>query len=106
MAALLKINTATSPVSLKQASGTDYDYAVNLILAQFTGSASNANITVNPANTTGLTLIGTFTDTYLNATPGQHPIGTTPVSVTYSFYQDQNAVAETITRPEIGRAHV
>jgi hypothetical protein len=99
MAALLKINTATTPVSLKQASGTDYDYAVNLILTQFTASVSNANITVNPASTTGLTLIGTFTDTYLNATPGQHPIGTTPISVTYNFYQDQSAAAETLTRP-------
>jgi len=99
MAALLKINTATSPKSLKQASGTDYDYAVNLILTQLIGSTSNANITVNPANTTGLTLIGTFTDTYLNAAVGAHPIGTTPVSVTYNFYQDQQVAAESITRP-------
>lgn len=99
MATLLKLNTASSPTSLKQFSGSDYDYAVNLILTQFTTSTSNANIYVNPANTTGLTLIGTFTDTYLNATPGQHPIGTTPVSVTYNFYQDQQAVAESITRP-------
>lgn len=100
MAALLKLNTATSPASLKEASGTDYDFAVDLILTALGTGTSNANIYVNPSNVSTLTLIGSFTDTYLNANPGDHPIGTTPVSQTYSFYQDQQSVVESsITRP-------
>jgi len=81
-------------------SSADLDYSVHQILSAFASSDTDiGSIQVNPAITTGLTLIGTFTDTYLNATPGQHPIGTTPVSTTYNFYQNLGSASESLTRP-------
>jgi len=100
MATALKINTATSPVSLKEMSGTEFEYAINQMLTTFAGTQTGVGtLSVNPASTTGLTSIGTFTDTYINALPGAHPVGTTPLSVTYTFYQDQGSAAESLTRP-------
>jgi hypothetical protein len=100
MAAFLKLDTSTSPPSVKQASGTDYDYAVNEILSLFAASDTGVGtVSVNPASTVGLTSIGTFTDTYYNALPGDHPIGTTPISTLYTFYQDRQTATESLTRP-------
>ena len=83
MAAQLKIN-ATSPVSLKQMSGTDYDYTTYQILNTFAASDTGVGtLSVNPASTTGLTSVGTFTDTYYDVgAPGTHPVGTTVTSTT------------------------
>lgn len=93
MAAQLKIST--SPSGLKQMSGTDYEYQIYQILAGFASSSTGVGtVQVNPASTTGLTLIGTFTDTYFNALPGDHPVGTTPISVSYNFYQDLQTASE------------
>lgn len=100
MATQLKINLATSPVSIKEMSGTELDYSVNKILTAFIANDTDiGSIQVNPANTTGLTLIGSFTDTYIPSTPGTHPIGTTPTSTTYNFYQNQGSAAESLVRP-------
>lgn len=100
MAAFLKLDTTTSPPSTKQASGTDYHYAVNQILTSFASSSTGVGtLSVNPASTTGLTSIGTFTDTYYNADAGQHPIGTSISSATYTFYQDLQSASESLTRP-------
>ena len=99
MATQLKINTG-SPISLKEMSAAEIDYSVHQILTAFAATDTGiGSIQVNPGSTTGLTLIGTFTDTYLNATPGQHPIGTTPVSTTYNFYQNLGSTSESLTRP-------
>jgi hypothetical protein len=100
MAAQLKIN-ATSPVSLKQMSGTDYDYTTYQILNTFAASDTGVGtFSVNPASTTGLTSVGTFTDTYYDVgAPGTHPVGTTVTSTTYTFYQDLQSAAESLTRP-------
>ena len=48
-------------------------------------------IVVNPASTTGLTFIGSFTDTKRGDAVGVHPVGTGVSSVTYNFYQDRAA---------------
>ena len=48
-------------------------------------------IVVNPASTTGLTFIGSFTDTKRLNAVGSHPVGTSVSSVTYNFYQDRAA---------------
>ena len=101
MAIQLKINTATSPASLKEMTSADIDYSVNLLLASLASSDVDVgSVQINPGSTAGLTLIGSFTDTYLNSTPGAHPIGTTPISTTYNFYQNQNSgAAESLTIP-------
>ena len=46
-------------------------------------------LVVNPASTTGLTFIGSFTDTKRLNAVGSHPVGTSVSSVTYNFYQDR-----------------
>ncbi len=46
-------------------------------------------IVVNPSSTTGLTAIGSFTDTKRLNAVGSHPVGTSVNSVTYNFYQDR-----------------
>jgi len=102
MAAQLKINTATSPVSLKEMSGTDYDYTTYQILNTFAATDTGVGtFSVNPASTTGLTSVGTFTDTYFDVgAPGTHPVGTTVTSTTYTFYQDlQSASEASLVRP-------
>ncbi len=101
MAAFLKINTSTSPVSLKEASGTDYDYAVNVILNNFASSNTGVGtVSINPVSTTGLTSIGTFTDTYRNFAVGTHPAANTITTAnTYTAYQDLQSATESITRP-------
>lgn len=100
MAAQLKLN-ATSPVSLKEMSGTDYDYTTYQILNTFASSDTGVGtVSVNPASTTGLTSIGTFTDTYYDVgAPGTHPVGTTVTSTNYTFYQDLQSASESLTRP-------
>lgn len=100
MAAFLKNDASTNPDSLKQASGTDYQYSVDQILTTFAATDTGVGtLSVNPASTTGLTSIGTFTDTYYPYDQNQHPVGTTITSTTYTFYQDLQSATETLTRP-------
>jgi hypothetical protein len=97
----LKIDTSTSPVSLKQFAGADYDYVVHQILNEFvTLSTGTGTIIVDPVSTTGLTLIGSFVDTARPYNSGVHPAGTDIISQTYNFYQDLRTVSETtLIRP-------
>ena len=100
MAAFLKNDTTTNPDSLKAASGTDYEYAVNQVLTTFAATDTGVGtLSVNPGSTAGLTAIGTFTDTYYPYDQGQHPVGTSITSTTYTFYQDRQSAAESLTRP-------
>lgn len=100
MAAFLKTDTSTTPPSMKMASGADYDYAVNQILTTFASSSTGVGtLSVNPVSTTGLTSIGTFVDTYYNSDAGDHPIGTSVSTATYTFYQDLQSATESLTRP-------
>lgn len=101
MAAALKIN-ATSPISLKEMSTSDYDYVTYVILNNFASSNTGVGtLSVNPASTTGLTSIGTFTDTYRNFAVGAHPIDNTVITTanTYTFYQNLGSASESLTRP-------
>lgn len=101
MAAQLFINP-TTPKSLKQMStaASQYDYTTYQVLNTFASSSTGVGtVSVNPANTTGLTAIGTFTDTYRPYDQNQHPIGTDITSVVYTFYQDLGTATESLTRP-------
>lgn len=97
MSSALKIKN-TTPNSLQEFNIllNDYDYSIFRIedtLVQ--DNIGTGTISINPANTTGLTLIGTFIDTYIPGGAGQHPVGTTPINVTYNLYQNLNNVSET-----------
>jgi len=100
MAAQLKIN-ATSPVSLREMSGTDYDYTTYQILNTFAATDTGVGtLQLNPGVTTGLTSVGTFADTYYDVgAPGSHPVGTTITTTNYVFYQDLQTASESLTRP-------
>lgn len=101
MSAQLKINVSTTPVSLKEMSGTDYNFTTEVILLNFASSDTGVGtVSVNPANTTGLTSIGTFTDTYRNFAVGTHPVANTITTAnTYTFYQDLQSASESLTIP-------
>lgn len=100
MAAFLKLDISTTPDSLKAASGTDYEYAVDRMLVTFAGTDTGVGtLSVNPGSTVGLTSIGTFTDTYYPYDQTQHPVGTSITSTVYTFYQDRQTATETLTRP-------
>lgn len=109
MGAFLKINTSSSPISLIQAnsstSNTDYQYSVNQILTTFAANSLSTyvgTVSVNPGSTSGLTSIGTFTDTfpsYAQGTHGNTVNGTTITTVTYTFYQNLGTATETLVRP-------
>jgi hypothetical protein len=95
MAAFLKLDTSTNPDSLKAASGTDYEYAVDKALSAFAATDTGVGtLSVNPGSTAGLTSIGTFTDTYYPYDQNQHPVGTTITSTVYTFYQDYQTASE------------
>lgn len=101
MAPILKINTSTNPVSLKEMSSSEYNYTTYIILNKFAASDTGvATVSVNPAVTTGLTSIGSFVDTYRNFAVGTHPVANTITTAnTYTFYQDLRTASESLTRP-------
>lgn len=85
-------------VGLKQLSNTELQYTAHQILTEFASSnTGTGTISVNPASTTGLTLIGTITDTERPYNIGDHPVGTEVVSITYDFYQDLRVVTNSPT---------
>ena len=95
MGAQLRINTSSSPKSLIQMTGTEWAYTHHQILTSFASSNTGVGtVSVNPASNSGLTLIGTFTDSYRNFAAGAHPIGTTITEVVYNFFQNQGSASE------------
>ena len=50
--------------TIKEMSTTEVQYVADLLLADFNSSdTGTGTVSVNPGSTSGLTLIGTFTDT-------------------------------------------
>ena len=96
MARPLKIDTGTSPVSLKEMSDADYDYPTDVILKYFAATSTGVGTVGTDATKT---LIGTFTDTYLTDAVGTHPTAGTVSSTVYNFYQDLGSAAESLVRP-------
>lgn len=79
-------------------SNSEMDYIADVVLKDFASTNTGLG-TVNIDGATG-TPIGTFVDTNRPFTVGQHPVGTTINSVTYTFKQDvTTAASESLTRP-------
>lgn len=79
---------------VKQISDADLQYAAHQTLVNFAASDTGVGtLSVNPGVTTGLTLIGTFTDTRRPYNIGDSNAGTNIVSTTYNFYQDRQTVS-------------
>ena len=92
MAQPLKVNAQNN---LQEMGGSDTDYMVYHIGTTFASyDTGTGSVQVNPADTTGLTLIGTFTDTKRQDAVGSHPVGTSVTSTTYNFYQDRRTHTE------------
>lgn len=96
MARPLKADSLTTPVSLKEISNTEIAYISHRILEQFVVDELTGKLYVNPVSNSGLTLIGTFTDTYRSSAVGAHPVGTEVVSETYEFFQDLQTYNESL----------
>jgi len=84
---------------IQEMDSSDKDYIEHTILTDFYSSDTGVGtISVNPTDTTGLTLIGSFVDTKRPAAVGAHPVGTNVTTVTtYNFYQDLGTATESIT---------
>ena len=83
---------------LQTMTDAEMDYAVDVILKNFASTNSGLG-TVNIDGATG-TSIGTFVDTTRPFAVGDHPVGTTTNSVTYTFKQDiTSSASESLTRP-------
>ena len=94
----IKVDTSTTPDSIKQMTDAEMDYAVHQVLLAFAASDTGvASVQVNPSPTTGLTSIGTFADTYTDPV-GTHPT-TTIYTTNYTFYQDLQTATETYIPP-------
>jgi len=95
----IKVDTTTTPDSIKQMTTSEQDYSVHKILESFVSSDTGvATLSINPGSTVGLTSIGTFADTYTDPV-GTHPT-TTVYTTNYTFYQDLQSASETsLIRP-------
>lgn len=91
---------ATTPVSLIEMSDGEMDYIAHQLLTEFgANNVGTGTVSVNPANTSGLTAIGSFIDTNRPDPIGTHPVGTSVTSTNYDFYQDLRTATVTATRP-------
>ena len=96
MAGPLKI---TADNNLQEMTSGEQDYIEHVLLGDFASADTGVGtVSVNPGSTTGLTLIGTFTDTRRTEAVGTHPAaGTTTTVNTYNFYQDRQTASESIS---------
>ena len=84
---------------IQEMDSSDKDYIEHVILTDFNSLDSGVGtLAVNPASTSGLTLIGSFVDTKRPDAVGTHPVGTSVTTVsTFNFYQDLQTASESIT---------
>ena len=92
----IKLNQSTTPASVAEMTDAEMDFLVLRILNAFAATDTGVGtLSVNPASITGLTAIGTFSDTYTDPV-GVHPT-TTVYTTNYAFYQDLQSATETFT---------
>ena len=98
MADIVLKQTSSGDV-IQEMDSSDKDYIEHVILTDFNSLDSGVGtLAVNPASTSGLTLIGSFVDTKRPDAVGTHPVGTSVTTVsTFNFYQDLQSASESIT---------
>ena len=85
---------------IQEMDSSDKGYISHVILTDFNSLDSGVGtLSVNPASTTGLTLIGSFVDTKRNDAVGTHPVSSGAITTvsTFNFYQDLGSDSEFIT---------
>ena len=90
----LRINTDTTPVSLKEIANSDLEYVAATIagsLLSSTAGTLTGELNINGASGT---IIGDFTDTSRVDAVGTHPVGTSVNSVTSTFKQVLDPVTD------------
>ena len=98
MAGIVLKQTSSGGV-IQEMDSSDKDYIEHVILTDFNSLDSGVGtLALNPASTSGLTLIGSFVDTKRPDAVGTHPVGTSVTTVsTFNFYQDLQSASESIT---------
>jgi hypothetical protein len=119
MANPVKIQTATTPNSLKVMSTADMDHISHIILSDFAATDTGVGtLSIDPVSTVGLTSIGVWYDTSWDVVPGtqltSYGAGYAPTqygannyvssedqltTVANTFWQDRQTAPETLTRP-------
>ncbi len=85
---------------IQEMDSSDKGYISHVILTDFNSLDSGVGtLAINPASTSGLTLIGSFVDTKRNDAVGTHPVGAGAITTvsTFNFYQDLQSASESIT---------
>lgn len=95
--------TSSGSVIQEMNDSADKDYLAHVLLTDFNSSDSDVgSVLVNPGITSGLTLIGTFTDTNRANAPGTEASDSSVQQTLFNFYQNLGTASESIsnsTRP-------
>jgi len=98
MANPLKVQTATTPNSLKVMSDADMDYISHVLLTDFVSTDTGiGTLSVSPVSTAGLTAIGTWSDTSWAVAAGVQLTSYTPVYASGATYTSQYTSANYTT---------
>ena len=97
MARPLKINTSTSPVSLKEMDDNEMRGISYKILQEFAGNDTTTGMLGIGSTPAGATSIGSFVDTSRTQGPGTHPAGTSVTTIISNFYQRTAVLSESGT---------
>tara|TARA_B100000902_G_scaffold114355_1_gene115414 strand:- start:31 stop:1068 length:1038 start_codon:yes stop_codon:yes gene_type:complete len=101
MAGIVLKQTSSGGV-IQEMDSSDRGYISHVVLTDFyesDASVAVGTVSVNPASTTGLTLIGSFVDTKRTNAIGNHDSDAAAVTTvsTFNFYQDLRSASESIT---------
>ena len=85
---------------IQEMDSSDKDYIEHVLLTDFNSIDSDVgSVSINPASTSGLTLIGSFVDTRRTNAVGNHDSDASAITTvsTFNFYQDLGTATESIT---------